>query len=292
MPNVFKQKTIANTISCKGVGVHSGKTVNMTILPAPVNHGIKFVRVDLPDKPSILAHFNMVKDTSLATVIGSEGAIVSTIEHIMSCFAGMGIDNAIVEIDDYEVPIMDGSARLFVEMIKKTGIYKQDKAKFFFIVKKPIELKEKDKSVCVYPAPFLKITYTIEFEHNIIGAQTYAVKLSPETFEKDIASARTFGFYKDFETLKRYGFAKGGSLDNAVVISEEGTLNKEGLRFKDEFVRHKILDCIGDFALIGLPIIGHIKLHKSGHAFNHTFLKKFFKEKDCWETSEFRNIQL
>ncbi len=228
----------------------------------------------------------MVKDTSLATVIGSKGVIVSTIEHLMSAFAGMGIDNATIEVDNYEIPIMDGSAATFVKKIKEAGIASQDNPKIVFVVKKPIELKKEDKYVCVYPESSLIITYTIEFDHELVKKQTYSIKLNPDTFEKEIASARTFGFYRDFDKLRLYGLAKGGSLENAVVMSEKGILNKDGLRFKDEFVRHKILDCIGDFSLIGLPIMGHIKLYKSGHAFNHTFLKKFFEQKDCWETRE------
>jgi len=280
----FLQRTISKPVSFSGVGVHSGKKVNLTIKPAPINHGIKFVRTDLPDKPSITAHFNMVVDTSLATVIGYDGYIVSTIEHLMASFAGFSIDNAIVEIDAYELPIMDGSAGSFIEYIKASGLEEQIGPRYFFVVKEPIELEEDGKFVGVYPASKFKITCTIYYDHPLIREQSYSIDVSDQVFEKEICRARTFGFIQEIEYLKKYGFARGGSLDNVVVLNEKDILNKDGLRFPDEFVRHKILDCIGDFSLLGMPILGHVILKKSGHAFNHAFLKKFFESKKSWET--------
>ncbi len=280
----FNQRTVAGLIKCSGVGIHSGKKVNLTIKPAPVNHGIKFKRVDLPDSPSISAHFNMVVDTSLATVIGYDGFIVSTIEHLMSTFAGLSIDNALVEIDSYEMPIMDGSAGIFTSLIMEAGIKKQDAKRCFFVIKNPIELEKGEKFVGIYPASSFKITCDINYEHPLVQRQSYTIDFSEEVFEREICRARTFGFFHEYEELKRLGLGCGCSLDNVVVIDENKILNKDGLRYKDEFVRHKLLDCIGDFALLGMPILGHIKVSRSGHFFNHAFLKKIFAQKESWET--------
>jgi UDP-3-O-[3-hydroxymyristoyl] N-acetylglucosamine deacetylase len=285
----FKQRTVAQPLSCSGVGVHSGKKVNLTIRPAPSNHGIKFIRTDLLDCPCISAHFNMVVDTSLATVIGCEGFIVSTIEHLMASFAGLSIDNALVEIDSYEMPIMDGSAGPFASMIRSAGIRDQDAPRYFFVVKKPIELKKDGKMVGIYPCSTYKITCTIEYDHCLIKKQSYSVNLSEQVFEREICRARTFGFLNEYEYLKKYGLARGVSLDNVVVIDSKDVMNKDGLRYKDEFVRHKILDCIGDFSLLGMPILGHVVVSKSGHAFNHAFLKEFFSQKESWETRTINN---
>jgi len=281
----FKQRTVAKPVNCSGVGIHSGKKVNLTIKPAPTNHGIKFKRIDLPDSPSISAHFNMVVDTSLATVIGYDGFIVSTIEHLMATFAGLSIDNALVEIDGYEMPIMDGSAEVFTSSIMAVGIKEQNGRRCFFVVKEPIELKENGKFVGIYPESSFKITCDIDYDHPLVKKQSYTIELSDEVFEREICRARTFGFLHEYEDMKRFGLARGGSLDNVVVIDKENILNKDGLRYKDEFVRHKLLDCIGDFALLGMPVLGHVKVSKSGHFFNHAFLKKFFAQKESWETS-------
>lgn len=286
----FRQRTISKPVSFSGVGVHSGKKVNLTIKPAPINHGIKFVRTDLTDKPSVSAHFNMVVDTSLATVIGYDGFIVSTIEHLMATFAGSSIDNAIVELDAYEVPIMDGSAGPFISYIKTAGIEEQLGPRYFFVVKEPIELKEDGKFVGIYPSPKFKITCTIYYNHPLIREQSYSIDVSDKVFEKEICRARTFGFLQEIKYLKKYGFARGGSLDNVIVLDEKDILNKDGLRFPDEFVRHKILDCIGDFSLIGIPILGHVIVNKSGHSLNHAFLKKFFENKKSWETRIIHDI--
>lgn len=279
-----EQRTLARAARCTGVGLHSGKTVEMTIHPAPINHGIKFFRTDLPNAPGISAHFNMVVDTSQATVIGTDGFIVSTIEHLMATFAGLCIDNARVELTDYEVPVMDGSASPFVRLMRSVGIVSQAGPRSYFVVETPIELRENGKSVAVYPADAPMMTCSIDYDHPVIGCQSRTVVLSDRVFEEEIAPARTFGLLQDLEYMKHYGLAKGGSLDNAVLVASDGIVNAEGLRFDDEFVRHKILDCIGDFSLLGMPIIGHIVVEKSGHAFNHLFLKKFFASKDAWET--------
>ncbi|MBW2480910.1 MAG: UDP-3-O-acyl-N-acetylglucosamine deacetylase [Deltaproteobacteria bacterium] len=278
------QRTLTKAVGCSGIGLHSGKTVNLTLKPAPVNHGIKFVRKDLPDNPCIPARFNCVVDTSLATVIGSDGVIVSTIEHLMACLAGLSIDNVIVELDSYEVPVMDGSAGPFTRMILDAGIQELEAPRHFFILKEPIELEEDDKFVGAYPDDTFKITCHIDFEHPLIRNQSYTIEVVDRIFESEISSARTFGFLHEVEYMKSYGLARGGSLDNAVVVDEKGVLNEEGLRFEDEFVRHKLLDCVGDFSLLGIPILGHIITRKSGHAFNHAFLERFFQQKPSWYT--------
>ncbi|MGA8181330.1 MAG: UDP-3-O-acyl-N-acetylglucosamine deacetylase [Desulfobacterales bacterium] len=280
----FHQRTIAKPANCAGVGIHSGKKVNLTIKPAPPNHGIKFIRTDLLNCPVISAHFNMVVDTSLATVIGYEGFIVSTIEHLMASFAGLSIDNALVEVDNYEMPIMDGSAGPFTSMIKSAGIRELDAPRYFFVVKEPIELIEDGKMVGIYPHSTYKITCTIEYDHPLINQQSYSVEMSDHVWEQDISKARTFGFLHEYEYLKQYGLARGVTLENVIAINDNDVINEGGLRYQDEFVRHKILDCIGDFSLLGMPILGHVVTKKAGHAFNHSFLKKFFAEKESWET--------
>lgn len=278
------QRTISRAVACSGIGTHSGQTVNLNIRPAPVNHGIKFIRTDLPDSPCISAHFNMVVDTSLATVIGYDGFIVSTIEHLMASFAGLSIDNALVELDAYEMPIMDGSAGPFTALLKSAGIEEQPAARYYFVIREPIELTADGKSVGVYPSDQFTITCTIEYDHPLIQKQICTYDLSDVTFESEISKARTFGFLHEYEYLKRFGLAQGSSLDNVLVIDRDHIMNTDGLRYPDEFARHKILDCIGDFSLLGMPIKGHVVATKSGHTFNHAFLKKFFESKDAWET--------
>jgi len=284
MTTPIHQRTLNKAASCSGIGLHSGKTVQLTLKPASINHGIKFVRKDLPDNPSIPARFNCVVDTSLATVIGSNGVIVSTIEHLMACLAGLSIDNAIVELDSYEVPVMDGSAGPFTRMILEAGIRELEAPRHFFMLKEPIELEQDGKFVGAYPDDTFKITCHIEFENPLIRSQSCTIEVVDHVFEREISSARTFGFLHEVEYMKRYGLARGGSLDNAVVIDENKVLNDEGLRYQDEFVRHKLLDCIGDFSLLGMPILAHIVTRKSGHAFNHAFLERFFNEKASWQT--------
>ena len=264
--------------------MHSGKETIVTIKPAKVNNGIVFRRIDLPGMYDIRALFKLVVDTSLATVIGTNGAIVSTIEHLMAAFAGLGIDNALVEINDYEVPVMDGSAKEFASGFINAGIIEQEAPKQFFVVKEPIKLLEDDKFVVVYPEKSRKITCIVDFDHPLIGEQEFEFDPDTDNFKEEISCARTFGFIRDIEYLKKFGLAKGGSLDNAIVIDKNKILNEDGLRYKDEFVRHKLLDSLGDFSLLGMPIMGHIKTYKSGHALNHLFVKKFLKENDKWET--------
>lgn len=280
----LRQRTIARPAACTGVGVHSGRPVHLTVHPAPINHGIKFLRSDLPGCPEIPAHFHNVVDTSLATVIGHDGCIVSTIEHLMAALAGLSIDNALVEIDTYEVPIMDGSAGPFSWMLREAGIREQSGPRCFFVVKESIALSDGDRSVAVHPAPSFGITCAIDFNHPLVRRQEYSLDLDEDAFHREIAPARTFGFLHEVEYLKRLGLARGGSLDNVVVLDGRRIVNHDGLRFADEFVRHKILDCIGDFSLLGMPVLGHLVAEKSGHAFNHAFLERFFEQKGSWDT--------
>ncbi len=278
------QKTLGQQVVFCGIGVHSGREITATIKPARVNNGIVFRRVDLPGTYDIQALFKLVVDTSLATVIGTNGVIVSTIEHLMAAFAGLGIDNALVEIDDYEMPVMDGSAKEFALSLKKARIKEQEAPKQFFKVKETIKLVQGDKYVAVYPEKSRKITCVVDFDHPLIGEQEFAFDPDTDDFEEQISCARTFGFIKDIQYLKKFGLGKGGSLDNAIIIDDDKVLNKGGLRYENEFVRHKLLDSLGDFSLLGMPIFGHIKTYKSGHALNHLFIKKFLEQYDKWET--------
>ncbi len=286
-PLFTRQRTLAKAVSCKGVGVHSGISVDLTIKPAPANHGIKFIRTDLPDSPAISAIFNNVVDTSLATVIGNEGAIVSTIEHLMAGFFGLSIDNAVVEISGYEMPIMDGSAAQFTRMMLEAGITDLASPRTFIVITDELAIEEFGKTVRATPHPNFKLSCAIEFDHPLIQKQTYVFDMCDRAFTEEISRARTFGFYKDVEQLRLYGLAKGATLDTGIAIDKESVMNEDGLRFDDEFVRHKLLDCLGDFSLMGMPILGHIETFKSGHAFNHAFLKELFSRKDCWETMTF-----
>lgn len=277
------QRTLKKEIICSSIGLHTGRKVNMNIKPAPVDTGIVFIRKDLLDSHPILAEFNNVSDTTLATSLSSNGVTVATVEHILSAFNGMGVDNAFVELDSFEVPIMDGSALPFVNMLKEVGTHIQGKTKKLLVIKKPVSVKEGDGKAVLLPADEFKITYEIDFKHIAIGRQSYSMTFSDEKYEKEICAARTFGFLSEVEYMQAKGLALGGSLKNAIVLDDQKIINKEGLRFPDEFVKHKILDAIGDLFLLGMPIIGHFVAHKSGHRLNNLLLKELMLKADCWE---------
>ena len=277
------QRTLKKEINCFSVGLHTGRKINMKIKPAPVDTGIIFVRKDLPDAEPIHANYNNVCDTMLATSLGTNGVTVSTVEHLLSAFSGMGVDNAIIELDSFEVPIMDGSALPFVNMLKEVGTHVQEKNKRLLIIKKPVSVTEGDASAVLLPAEEFKITYEIDFKHPFIGKQSYSMTFSDEKYEKEICAAQTFGFLKDLEFLQAKGLALGGSLKNVIVLDDKKIINKEGLRIPDVFVKHKILDAIGDLFLLGMPIIGHFIAYKSGHRLNNLLLKELMRKKDCWE---------
>jgi UDP-3-O-[3-hydroxymyristoyl] N-acetylglucosamine deacetylase len=280
------QTTILNTVSCSGVGLHTGVHCNLEIRPADPDQGIVFIRKDLPRRARIRAHIDNVIDATLATTLGGDGGKVSTVEHLMAAFAGLGIDNAEVELDAPEVPIMDGSSEPFNNLLKKAGIRAQNKVKKFVIIKRPVTVIEDDRQATLLPSRDFKISYTIDFKHPLISNQFYLIQISNGNFEREICSARTFGFLKEYEMLKSKGFARGGSLDNAVVIDESRVINKGGLRFSNEFVRHKILDSIGDLWLVGAQVIGHFIGYKSGHTLNHKLIRKLLAHEDCWELLE------
>ena len=284
----YKQRTLMNEVGCTGIGLHTGEKVKINLRPAPANSGIKFVRTDLKGRPEVEVRFDNVFDTTLATTIGTNGCKVSTIEHLMAAFFGLGIDNAVVELDGPEVPIMDGSAAPFVFLIKSGDIREQKSPKQFIVIKKPFKVDDGNRSVCIYPSKELKITYMIDFQHPLLRNQEYELTFSGRDFVREISTARTFGFMKDVETLKKNGLARGGSLDNAVVIDDFRIINEDGLRFDDEFVRHKILDFIGDISIVGSPIIGHFVVKKSGHFLNQQMLRKLMESKKHWKVMTFK----
>ncbi|MBU1744385.1 MAG: UDP-3-O-acyl-N-acetylglucosamine deacetylase [Proteobacteria bacterium] len=279
---MFLQRTVKNEIACRSVGLHSGRKVGMVIRPADVDEGIVFVRGDLSGNNRIKADVHNVRDTTLATTLGLNGVTVSTVEHLMSAFSGMGVDNAVVEVDAPEVPIMDGSARPFVDLLKDVGTRVQSKGKKLLVIKEKIAVSEGDGTAMFLPSPEFRITYKIAFNHPAIGVQSYHMNLSDISYEEEICEARTFGFLRDVEYLQAKGLALGGSLKNAVVLDEHRIINKDGLRFPDEFVKHKILDAIGDLSLLGIPVIGHFVACKSGHRLNNLLLKELLMRKECW----------
>lgn len=286
------QCTIAGPTTIRGIGLHSGKTITMTMRPAEAGTGIVFHRSEGERTVSIEALSANVVDTRLATVLGKSGLTVSTVEHLLAALCALGIDNLHIDIDGPEVPVMDGSASEFVEEIQRVGIRSLQRSRKFLAIRKPITVIDGEKRVSVIPSRFFRITSEIAFDHPAIGFQQRSVKVTKEFFRRELAPARTFGFLKEVEYLKANGLARGGSLENAVVIGDEGILNPEGLRFHDEFVRHKILDSIGDFSLAGYPVLGHFKTFKSGHDINHRMIEQILCAPDCWKLVEFTEKDL
>lgn len=286
---MIRQRTLKNVIGATGVGLHTGKKVYLTLRPAPVNTGIVFRRVDLDPVAEIPAALDRVSDTRLSTTIEHKGVRVSTVEHLMSAFAGLHIDNAIVELNADEVPIMDGSAGIFVFLIQSAGIEMQSAPKQFIRISKPIEINDGDKWARFEPFDGFKVSFSIDFEHPSMqsSAQEATIDLSEISFAKEVSRARTFGFLQDVEALQEAGLARGGSLDNAIVMDDFRVINDDGLRYGDEFVKHKILDAIGDLYLLGCPLIGSFCAHKSGHGLNNRLLRELDERQDCWETVTF-----
>jgi UDP-3-O-[3-hydroxymyristoyl] N-acetylglucosamine deacetylase len=269
-----------------GVGVHSGLPVSLTVGPAPVDAGFIFVRTGLEGADrEVSATSESVISTEFATVLGdSEGPLVSTAEHVLAALRGMGVDNAIIEIDGPEVPIMDGSAAPFVYLLQEAGIKRLSTGRRFLKILRPIAISQGDKRIAIYPSDHFKVTYSISFDHPLLRHQARTLRVTEESFAEEIAPARTFCFLKEVEMLRQNGLALGGSLDNAIVIGETGVLN--ALRFEDEFVRHKILDVVGDLALVGHPIIGHVVAHRGGHALHTAFASRIIDEADAWRLVE------
>ncbi len=275
------QRTLRHEVTFSGIGLHTGRNATVRLRPAPRDSGIIFHRVDRP--AIIRAHAGAVTDTAFATTLGNEGVKIRTVEHILAALAGIGIDNLIIEVDGPEIPILDGSSTELVSFILKGGIAKQGKRMPYMRIVKPVIMDDGHSEIAVFPYEGRKITYRIHFTHNLLGEQNLSVELNEETFIKEVAPARTFGFLKDVQYMMANGLAKGGSLNNAIILGDNGILNSTGLRFKDEFVRHKILDSIGDFSLIGFPVFGHILADKAGHSTNLKFIKKLISCPECWE---------
>ncbi len=275
------QRTIKRTITLRGIGLHSGKQVTMQIKPAPANTGIVFVRTDLGNA-EIKAIAANTDDTSYATSLRQNGAHVRTVEHLLGALAGLGISNAVVALDAEEVPIMDGSAGPFLRMIVETGIKPQEKVQPVLKVTRPIFVREDDKQLAIWPAEATGISCFLDFDHPLLREQSLTYTASEENFIREVADARTFGFLRDVALLQANGLAKGASLENAVALSSDAILNKEGLRYHDEFVRHKVLDIIGDLALVGMPVIGHVVAHKSGHRLNALMTAKLLQSSMNW----------
>jgi len=289
---MLKQQTIAEPIKTVGIGLHSGNRSNLYLKPAPIDSGITFVRLDLAEQIPIPGKAEFITDTRLASVLQIGDSRISTVEHLLSACAGLGIDNLLVEIDGEEIPIMDGSAASFLFLIQSAGIAVQNAPKKFIKIKKTVEVVEGDKLARLEPFFGFKLDFTIDFKHPALDktGQRCIIDFNETTYAKEIGRARTFGFAHEVEALREIGLARGGSLDNAIVLDEHRILNNEELRYEDEFVRHKILDAIGDLYLAGYPIIGAYVAEKSGHALNNLLLRQLFKEPDAFEIVSFNQM--
>jgi len=286
---VIRQRTLNNTIRATGVGLHTGEKVYLTLKPAPIDTGIVFRRTDLDPVVEIEARAMNVGDTTLSTSLVNGDVRVSTVEHLLSAMAGLGIDNAIIDVTAPEVPIMDGSAGPFVFLIQSAGIIEQDAPKKFIRIKKLVEVSQDDKTASFKPFNGFKVTFTIHFDHPAFKERNkeVTVDFSSTSFVKEVSRARTFGFMHEFEYLRSQGLARGASMDNAIAVDDAQVLNEDGLRYEDEFVKHKVLDAIGDLYLLGNSLIGEFNAFKSGHALNNILLRELLAQKDAWEVVTF-----
>ena len=280
------QRTLKKEIYGIGIGLHSGDKVKIVLKPAPADHGIKFMHITEGRQTLIDATAENVVATNYATSLGKDGEVIGTVEHLLAAFYGLGVDNALVEVYGDEIPIMDGSAIPFVFLIKTAGIVSQKVSKKFLILKKTIAVEEDDKKIVLEPSRSLSISCFIDFHHPLLKKQRCTFQFSDANFERQISRARTFGFLKEVEMLKSHGLARGGSLENAIVLDEFGVMNEGGLRFANECARHKVLDCLGDVSLLGMPLISKVTTCKSGHALNHQLVKKLLRNPDAWEVVE------
>ncbi|HQO17229.1 MAG TPA: UDP-3-O-acyl-N-acetylglucosamine deacetylase [Methylotenera sp.] len=290
---MLKQRTLKKAISATGVGLHNGEKVTLTLRPAAANTGIVFKRVDLPQPNEIVATAHAVHDTRLCSALEANGARVATVEHLMSALAGLGIDNVYVDVDAAEIPIMDGSAGPFVYLLQEAGIAELPAAKKFIRIKKTVEVKEQDKWARFEPYHGFKIDFTIAFNHPVFEHSGCQVKIdfATDSYIQKISRARTFGFMHEVEYLRSNGLARGGSLDNAVVLDEYRVINTDGLRYDDEFAKHKVLDAIGDLYMLGHPILGAFYAYKSGHALNNQLIRALIQDETAWEYATFENIE-
>jgi UDP-3-O-[3-hydroxymyristoyl] N-acetylglucosamine deacetylase len=278
-----RQTTLRTAASVSGVGVHSGAPATLNMLPAEANTGVVFVRLGqggLPDR-EVRANVRAVTATEFATVIGdAEGPLCSTAEHVLAALTGLGVDNAVIEIDGAEAPIMDGSSAPFLYLVQEAGVKRLASSRRYLKILRPVQIANGDKRIAIYPSDHFKVSYTISFDHPLLRHQSRTERITEQSFAESIAPARTFGFLKDVEMLRQNGLALGGSLENAIVIGDAGVLN--ALRFEDEFVRHKILDVVGDLALVGHPIVGHVVAHRAGHALHTALAARLLEECDAW----------
>lgn len=289
MTKILKQRTLKNAIKATGIGVHTGDKVFLTLLPAPVNTGVIFRRVDCQPVVEIPAKSEYVGDTSFCTTLVKDGVRVSTVEHLLSALAGLGVDNVIIEVSAPEVPIMDGSSGPFVFLIQSAGIKEQEASKQFVKILKPIEVRDQDKIARIEPYNGFKVNFAIDFSHPVIrnGGQMLSVEFTSMNYIKQVSRARTFGFLSDFEWLRANNLASGASLDNAIVLDEYRVVNEDGLRYDDEFVRHKVLDAIGDLFLLGHGVLGEFYGFKSGHTLNNKLLKALLADTSAWKIVSF-----
>ena len=284
---MIRQKTVAKTIETSGIGLHTGVSVNLKLKPAPENTGYIFVRTDL-DNFEIPASAEYISHCSYATTLLRRGVILSTTEHLLAALRGSGVDNCFLEIDNLEIPIMDGSSENFLELIEQAGIVEQNAARRFLKIKEKVVFEQGDRKMSIEPSENYEIECLISFPHPFINRQTFNFTLTNGSFGREIASARTFGFAHEIEMLRKANLTLGGSLENAIVLTPNGMLNENPLRFPNEFVRHKILDIVGDFALLGMPILGRIKAAKSGHSVHASLMSKLLKNEKAWEITEMR----
>ncbi|MDP9161795.1 MAG: UDP-3-O-acyl-N-acetylglucosamine deacetylase [Acidobacteriota bacterium] len=278
---MITEQTIASAVECQGFGLHSGASVNLRILPAGAGSGIVFRRTDL-DNFEVEAISRNVARVSYATSLMKKGVLISTTEHLLSAFIGTGIDNAIVELDNLELPILDGSASPFVSLIRQAGIRKQRRPRTYLRICRELELREGDKFIAVYPASVYSVSYTINFPHPLIGKETFCVDLENESYLSEIAPARTFGFLHEADAMRQQGLIRGASAENAIVLTRDGLMNPP-LRFPDEFVRHKVLDLIGDLALLGKQILGNVVADRAGHAMHTALVSRLLRDSSLWE---------
>ena len=290
---MLRQRTLKSIVSATGVGLHTGRKIRIVLRPAQADTGVVFRRIDLEPVVDIRAHAESDGETRLSSCLVQGAAKVYTVEHLMSALAGLGIDNVFVDLDGPEVPIMDGSAAPFVFLLRSAGIEEQASPKRFLRIKKRIEVAEGDKWARLEPYEGFKLSFSIVFNHPVIdkSGQSVSVDFAETSYLKEIARARTFGFMQDVERLREDGLALGGGLDNAVVLDEYRVLNPEGLRFGDEFIRHKVLDAIGDLYLVGKPILGAFSAHKSGHALNNRLLRALLAQEGAWEEVSFERAE-
>jgi UDP-3-O-[3-hydroxymyristoyl] N-acetylglucosamine deacetylase len=289
---VLKQRTLKKKVSATGVGLHNGEKVKLTLRPAAIDTGIVFRRTDLPGMPEIQATPDAVSDTRMCSALERNGARVATVEHVMSALAGLGVDNVIVEVDASEIPIMDGSSGPFIFLLQSAGITEQDAAKKFMRITKPIQISEEDKWVKFEPYHGFKMDFTIDFAHPVFESSSSNVKIdfADNSYISEISRARTFGFMHEVEYLRANGLARGGSLDNAIVLDEFRVLNSDGLRYEDEFVKHKVLDAIGDLYMLGHPLLGSYAAYKSGHGLNNKLIRALLADASAWEYVTFENL--